>query len=361
MIRFACLQFRTQAAVALLALAGVAAVVGLSGPQLIHLYNTLVAPCRSQGDCTTAAATFLRTDNLLQSLLGALVVVVPCIVGIFWGAPLIAAETEAGTLPLVWTQSVTRTRWLGGKLGVVGLASMAAAGLLSLLVTWWAAPLDRAGMNVYGTFDQRDIVPIGYAAFGFVLGVSAGLVTRRTQSAMAITLVGFVAVRLCFTTWIRPDFIAPQVLAVALDPNTTGYGSSSFLPFPIGPSTLQPAPPHIPNSWITSIQIENRAAQLLTSQVLNHDCPNLGRGRGGPPGLLGPGSTGGHAVHVSAAVRQRTHACVAKIGATYHEAVTYQPASHYWALQWFETAIFMGTAALLLGFCLAWVGRAASR
>ena len=70
---------------------------------------------------------------------------------------------------------------------------------------------------------------------------------------------------------------------------------------------------------------------------------------------------GGHTVHASAAVRQRTHACVARIAATYQEVVIYQPAGHYWALQWLETAIFLGTAALLLGFCLAWVGRAAGR
>jgi hypothetical protein len=42
MIRFTSLQIRTQASVALCVLAAVAAVVGLSGPQLIHLYNTLV-------------------------------------------------------------------------------------------------------------------------------------------------------------------------------------------------------------------------------------------------------------------------------------------------------------------------------
>lgn len=70
---------------------------------------------------------------------------------------------------------------------------------------------------------------------------------------------------------------------------------------------------------------------------------------------------GGHTVHASAAVRQRTHDCVARIAATYQEVVIYQPAGHYWALQWLETAIFLGTAALLLGFCLAWVGRAAGR
>ena len=58
------------------------------------------------------------------------VYVLPAIIGLFWGAPLVARELEAGTHRLVWNQSVTRTRWLGTKLAVVGLASVAAAGLL---------------------------------------------------------------------------------------------------------------------------------------------------------------------------------------------------------------------------------------
>jgi hypothetical protein len=31
--------------------------------------------------------------------------------------------------------------------------------------------------------------------------------------------------------------------------------------------------------------------------------------------------------------------------------VTYQPASRYWAVQWYETAIFLGLAVILAGIC----------
>jgi len=37
--------------------------------------------------------------------------------------------------------------------------------------------------------------------------------------------------------------------------------------------------------------------------------------------------------------------------------LTYQPISHYWALQWIELAIFLGAAVALSGFCLWWVRR----
>jgi hypothetical protein len=39
------------------------------------------------------------------------------------------------------------------------------------------------------------------------------------------------------------------------------------------------------------------------------------------------------------------------------ELLTYQPASRYWAFQWYELTIFLGLAALLGGICLWWSRR----
>ena len=68
----------------------------------------------------------------------------PALIGLFWGAPLIARELETGTYRLAWNQSVTRSRWTLAKLGIGGLASVAVAGLLSLMITWWASPINTA-------------------------------------------------------------------------------------------------------------------------------------------------------------------------------------------------------------------------
>jgi len=75
---------------------------------------------------------------------------------------------------------------------------MALAGFLGLMLTWWASPIDTVNMNRFapGVFDQRGMVAIGYAAFAFALGVTAGVLIRRTLPAMATTLVAFVAARL---------------------------------------------------------------------------------------------------------------------------------------------------------------------
>ena len=37
--------------------------------------------------------------------------------------------------------------------------------------------------------------------------------------------------------------------------------------------------------------------------------------------------------------------------------MTYQPASHFWPLQFAETGIFVAVAVLLAGFCFWWTRR----
>ena len=318
MTRFTWLQFRAQAAV----VAGAFALLAVTAAGLLH-----------------------RDDGTARLWLGVLVLVTPALIGMFWGAPLVAREFEEGTFRLAWTQSVTRTRWMAVKLAVVGLASMAAAGLLSLVVTWWSGPLDRTDLNQFATFDQRGIAPIGYAAFAFTLGVLAGALIRRTLPAMFVTLAVFVAVRLTEFSWLRPRLLHPVLLNLALNPASTGYGQQGTLSVLFSSPTLMPDPPNLPNTWITSLGVVNARGQALTTQVLTRACPDIGQGGGGGGGL------GGHSKAPQAVVN-RTQDCVAKIGTTYHEAVAYQPASRYWPLQWYELAIFVGAALILAAACL---------
>jgi hypothetical protein len=291
-----------------------------------------------------------RTSTMLRMWLSVLVVVFPGLLGAFWGAPLVAAELESGSFRLAWTQDVSRVRWLALRLALSGLAGMAVAGLLSWVVTWWASPLDRAGLDQFGSFDSRDIVPAGYAAFAFALGVLCGVLLRRTVPAMAATLAGFTAARVAFRLLARPVLLPPVTQALALDPATTGYGSSGFLPL-APPPGLQPAAPDLPDAWVTSIGIVNGKGDELTGSVLAGTCPDIGRGGGG--GIVNPLAHGSSHVRASPGVADTMHACVARIAATYHEVVTYQPASRYWPLQWAELGVFLAAALLLAAAC-AW-------
>jgi hypothetical protein len=347
-------QMRAQIAVVLGVLALIAVALAVTGPHLVHMYDTVVRPCASHGDCPTVTSQFLASDRLLQQL-GVVLLVAPALVGIFWGAPLVARELEAGTLRLAWTQSVSRTRWLSTKLVVGGLAGVVATGLLSLMVTWWSSPLDRTNGTPFtpAYFDRRDLVPIGYAAFAFALGVAAGMLIRRTLPAMAATLVAFIGVRLAIFEWVRPHLMSPLRIV------------SAFMPDPVSGPSLAPGGLN-PGDWVISEQTINRAGQVIGQfGSINLDlnaspngtltlgdlgtCPN----RWVPPTIRstrGPQSEG-----PSAAMVHALRICADKLGIK--EVVTYQPLNRYWPFQIYETAIFVALALVLAGFCVWWVRR----
>jgi hypothetical protein len=350
MIRVAWLQARVQILVAAGALAIVAVVVLATGPHLHHVYDANVAHCAARGNCDLAQPAFLRLDKTLYSWLGGLALLVPGILGIFWGPQLVARELETGTFRLAWTQSVSRTRWFACKLAVVGLSAMAVAGLLSLMISWWASPLDTVRADRFSAplFDERGIVMIGYAAFAFMLGVTAGIVIRRTVPAMATTLVAFVAAKLVVIQGIRPKFMTATVRSVALDPASTGFGQRNS-----GPVFLQPDSPRIADAWIRSVHIVDKTGHQLTPTELHRICPRLGDVLGAPP------RAGSGRVRTVApeGVKSTLQQCVANVGKTFHEAVTYQPAKHYWPFQLCELALFLGAALLLAGLCFWWLRR----
>jgi hypothetical protein len=122
-------QFRAQAAVVFGVLAVVAIALAVTGPHLVSIADGYLKVCRADKDCGMTNNPVLTTDARLEGALNVLVILLPALIGIFWGAPLIARELETGTYRLSWTQSVTRTRWLAVKVGVVGLVSVVGAGL----------------------------------------------------------------------------------------------------------------------------------------------------------------------------------------------------------------------------------------
>lgn len=347
MIRLSLRQFRVQGSVAALLLVLAALLLAATGPHLSELYAAFAKaqhPCTRTDPCVQTSINLSKPYQLLE-LLGTVLVAVPGLIGAFWGAPLISREFEHGTQRLVWTQSVSRRRWLIVKLGLVGLASVAATGLLSLMVTWWSSPIDRANANRFsdGLFGQRNIVPLGYAAFAFVLGVTLGLVVRRTLPAMATTLVLYLAVRLGFTYGIRQHLMSPVHATRALAGIVDGFGSENG-----GPPTLF-ANAQLPNAWIYSTRIVDGTGHDLTSHVVVTQCHGLLN----PPGV--PRSATRARVAPSNAAHDALHACITKLSSSYHGLVTYQPASRYWTFQWLETGTFVVAAVALAGFCFYWL------
>ncbi|MFY1637827.1 ABC transporter permease subunit [Solwaraspora sp. WMMB335] len=141
----------------------------------------------------TALAFAARVDvefaTITQLFAGYLTVAV-CM---FWGAPLIARDFETGTHRLAWTQSVPRGRWLAGKLGVAAAGTLAAAGLLTALVTW-VLPAGASDPGSWYHYESHGVVPLARVLFALTLGAALGALTRHTHIAMAVSvpLTGFV-------------------------------------------------------------------------------------------------------------------------------------------------------------------------
>jgi hypothetical protein len=264
----------------------------------------------------------LKNDYFTALLLsGFLVVLLPGLLGAFWGAPLVAREIETGTHRLVWNQSVTRTRWLAVKLGVVTLAGVAMTGALSILITWAASPYDKL---VDGRFDPlsfptRNIAPLGYAIFAVVAGTTIGLLTRRTVASMAITLAAFAALQILLPTAIRPHLQPAVTQTVTFD--TTSARQGARINIKGGIARIEGYA--MPGAWVLSASTDllNTAGQPITGNQL-------------------AGCTTGD--------RNKDDVCYA--AQKLHFIVTYQPADRYWTFQGLEFAAYLLLAGLQAGF-----------
>ncbi|MFE0653524.1 transporter [Streptomyces sp. NPDC059534] len=324
-------QFRTQAAVMFAAVAALAAALAVTGPQLADLHR---AAGSSLVDQVSSPDRTLYYTGLLA------VLAVPAVIGMFWGAPLIARELETGTHCLAWNQGVTRTRWLTPKLGLGAAASVTAAGLTSLAVSWWSSPIDRS-VNGGGATDTyfprldpvafaaRGVVPMAHAAFAFVLGVALGLVIRRTLPAMATTFTLYAAVQLAVPTWIRPHLAATDRTTLPIQPDGAPISIQD------GAKQVVAHLDEVPGAWITSQQTLNATGRPAPVPSSFADCLHT---TSGPPTL------------------QQVDRCIADLGAQgYQQQVTYQPAGNFWTLQWAETCLYLGLALALTGFCAWWI------
>ena len=97
-------------------LAALAVLLLITGLQMASQYHSAVAACTATHTCANLSSSVFLGSHAVGFLvimtLGA-----PVLAGLFWGAPLVAAELETGTNQFAWMQSVTRKRWLAVKAG----------------------------------------------------------------------------------------------------------------------------------------------------------------------------------------------------------------------------------------------------
>jgi hypothetical protein len=202
---------------------------------------------------------------------------------------------------LAWTQGVTRRKWFSVNLAWVFAAAVLWAGVLTILVSWWRSPENAIESRFNpGHFDIQGIVPIAYAIFAVALGVAVGALVKRVLPAIAITIGGFVTVRLAIMYWARPHFIAAITKSYPLGSQAKGLNGA----------------------WV------------ISAQNVGPNGTSLGAAFPPPQQCGGAGK--------SAAGLQ----CLGTHG--YHELLTYQPASRFWAFQGIEAAIFVALAVVVV-------------
>ena len=300
-------QHRNQFLFALIALAALVAVLVPTGMHLASAYHSARQNCVASGTCGDIGNSLFHNYGILFDVIG-LTAVIPALFGLFWGAPLIASEIEAGTHQLAWTQTVTRRRWLAVKAAWLLTAAALWGAAVSTLVTWWSGPVnsvDQTRFNL-GHFDTQGLVPIGYSVFAVALGITLGVLVRRVLPALAATLGIFTGLRFAVDYGLRPHYMTPLTRIIPLgSPDPVAGGSF----WSISDSILDPAG-------------QTSGGIHLTPASVPPACR----------GLFGPDS-----------------GIVSCLGAHgWRTAYTFQPANRFWTFQAIETGIYLALGGLVL-------------
>jgi hypothetical protein len=320
MIRVTWRQHRAEVLWSVLLLALLGILLTLSGREMFAAYQqiqqgTSVALCarthQQNPICDALTSDFRRQFGDFSALL-LILTILPALAGMFLGAPLVAREVERGTHQLVWTQGISRLRWIAVKIGALVLVTALLFGVFSLLLTWWRGPLDAvSGSRFSYGFDLEGAVPVGYGLFALALGIAAGTVMQRTLAAMATTLAGFVALRGVVEFALRPRYLSP--VALITDPgqgNPRAYNGDWVL-----------------NNGFTYLDRQGHA-------ISSADAVNLCTGSA-------KGATADFNI------------CLHDHGVRLLNL--YQPVERFWLFQGIESVIFLALAAALLGLAVWWV------
>jgi len=263
--------------------------------------------------CADLAQMFLDQHGQRALFVGLALPLVPLLFGVAVGTQLVADDVDHGTHRLVWTQSVTRRRWLAVKLGLAGAAAAVVAGGFGMLGQWLLTPVVRAGASRLLFTDMMGATPVTYAFFAVALGAFTGAVWRKVPPAIAATLFGFILARLAVRQ-VRPNLLPPmeRVLPTRWDPAEVPLGEPTWL--------------RLNGDWVLSAGMYDAEGRLLNDTGMQF-CPSPEPPAGqwqGPPCEL------------------------PELAPVDHNLMLYHPDSRFWTFQLIEIAIFAGLAALLI-------------
>jgi ABC-2 family transporter protein len=218
-------QHRSEA-IGALAFVGALALLLLkvSGPMHAQFSQDGLAGCVAagarSGGCLSEIQSFMNKFGFTFNQLLIALILIPGLIGIIVGAPVLASEFEHGTWRMAWSQTVPRTRWLVTKLVLLtgGLVALGAA--MTVVFTWYRGPMDQlAGSLTWAAFDFEGVVLTAYLLCAFAFAVLAGLVIRRSVTAMVAAFIPWLVIRGVVDLELRPHFRQPLTLRLPRSAN----------------------------------------------------------------------------------------------------------------------------------------------
>jgi hypothetical protein len=306
-------QHRSGVAGVLVVLGGVSVYLLFSGLSVHHAYTRLgLNTCGPLGNpsCQSQVSLFQQDYFSLADHLPHLLMILPGLIGVFVGAPLLAREFESGTFRFAWTQGRSRVQWIVTKLIVIGTALTLLALAFSLLFTWWYSPFDAISgrMAANGAYEISGLVFAARTLFGFALGAFLGLLIRRTVPAMAATAAIWFAVLWSTTSYLRP-LIRQPITILGRQGKGTVPGSGG-LPF---------------NADVTGHWLQNAAGQHVSNDQVFSQVLTATRGTPPTPAQYDTYLNQHH----------------------YTQWVSYRPNTWFWHFQTIEASGYIIVAALL--------------
>jgi hypothetical protein len=316
-----------------LTLAGVAALFGvaavyllITGLQMHHAYAA-VAVCRPAGSgiCQQVAGNFLNTYAPGVGPVLGLLQVIPALIGVFAGAPVLARELETGTFRYTWTQGFGRARWTVAKLAPLAVAVTVAAAAFSVLVSWYVQPIWGAGDNngpLYPTiFDLRGVALAAWTLAAFAIGALAGILIRRVIPAMFATFAAWAGLAAVTGAFLRRHYEAPLIST-----------NANF---------------HI-RAWVIS-QVWTQGGQAASLSMINQTLHAVDV-QAVTPGQFQPGPATPASIDPVQYLIQHGYA----------QLTTYQPDSRFWPFQWIEGGWLVALSLLLIAATVWLVRRRAA-
>jgi len=288
--------------------------------------------------CPGAAAVFRDSYSGIPVQLQALALIPP-LLAMLVGAPLVAQELERGTQRLAWMQSVSRRRWLLVKVSLV--MAFVGVGLLvvGMLVQWCCGPLVSAGMASRLEpliFTTAGIVPAAYGALALSIGVASGALLGRLLPAMVVALVVFLFV-LVAAMFLRPHYA----------PSTTLTQPATSLDLVMAAAPIQQGM-LISSEFVTANGVSlGRGASNTNMPALRKACADVGKPFDQSENITPDPSL--------TAITFPSDDCARLIGLT--RVTQYQPEDMFWRFQLTEFVLLAVASVLFLAAALRRVTR----